>query len=61
MTAHNEAVLDALHDAQKLAQELARSLEDNPEGNGRKHATSARSLLSRLYMLESQLLETPDD
>lgn len=57
-TPHHDATLDAFHDAQRVASDLARQLEGNQPGE-LPPATLARSLLSRLYQVESLLLETP--
>lgn len=56
---HAERILDDLHAAQAVARDLARALEDDPCCQGSRHAFYARSLLSRLYMLESELLASP--
>jgi len=60
-TPHHDATLEQLHIAQETAQKLFDSLDADPTLRNTPNAAYARSLVGRLMMLESHLLETPDD
>lgn len=61
MTTHHEATLEQLHIAQQTAQKLFEGLDADPATRDTAHAAYARSLVGRLMILESHLLETPHD
>ena len=60
-TPHHDATLEQLQIAQETAQKLFEGLDADPTLRKTAHAAYARSLVGRLMMLESHLLETPHD